>query len=44
LFHFPNDIGIPDNPEYMDEDVFLKGEEINDANIGKVILWWGLKK
>jgi len=28
----------------MDEDVFLRGEEINDANIGKVVWWWGLKK
>jgi phage repressor protein C with HTH and peptisase S24 domain len=44
LFHFPNDIGVPDNPEYMDEDVFLRGEEINNTIIGKVVWWRGLKK
>jgi hypothetical protein len=29
--------GIPDNQDYMDEAVFLRGEEINDAIIGKVV-------
>jgi hypothetical protein len=28
----------------MDEAVFLRGEEINDAIIGKGVWWWGLKK
>jgi hypothetical protein len=40
-FHFPNGFGIPDNPEYNDEVFVLKGEEINDAIIGKIVWWWG---
>jgi SOS-response transcriptional repressor LexA len=37
-------LGMPDNPDFMHETVVLRGEEINNAIIGKVVWWWGLQK
>ncbi len=37
-------IGMPDNPEFMNDAVVLRGEEIDTAIIGKVVWWWGLQK
>ena len=37
-------LGMPDNPDFMHEAVVLRGEEINNAIIGKVVWWWGLQK
>ena len=37
-------LGIPDNPDYINEAVVLRGEEIDSGIIGKVVWWWGLQK
>jgi len=37
-------LGMPDNPDFMHETVVLRGEEINNAIMGKVVWWWGLQK
>lgn len=34
-------IGEPDNKEWSKEIVVLRGKEMNDAIIGKVVWWWG---
>ena len=34
-------IGQPDNPDWAHETLVLKGKEMNDAIIGKVVCWWG---
>jgi SOS-response transcriptional repressor LexA len=34
-------IGQPDNPEWTHETVALRGKEMNNAIIGKVVWWWG---
>jgi SOS-response transcriptional repressor LexA len=34
-------IGLPENPDWVHETVVLKGKEMNNAIIGKVVWWWG---
>lgn len=33
-------IGVPENHEYLDHIVTLKGEEIDEGIVGKVAWWW----
>ena len=37
-------LGMPDNPDYKADTLVLKGEEINDAIVGKVAWWWGKQR
>lgn len=37
-------LGIPDNPDSIDETVVLRGDEIVDSIIGKVSWWWGQQR
>lgn len=36
-------LGMPDNPDYISEAVVLRGDEIDNGIIGKVV-WWGVQK
>jgi len=37
-------LGIPDNPDSIDETVVLRGDEIWNSVIGKVSWWWGRQR
>ena len=37
-------LGMPDNPDYKSDTLVLRGEEINNAIVGKVAWWWGKQK
>jgi transcriptional regulator with XRE-family HTH domain len=37
-------LGIPDNPDSIDETVVLRGDEIGNSVIGKVSWWWGRQR
>ena len=37
-------LGMSDNPDYKADTLVLKGEEINDAIVGKVAWWWGKQR
>ena len=37
-------LGIPDNPDSMDETVVLRGDEIKSSIIGKVSWWWARQR
>jgi transcriptional regulator with XRE-family HTH domain len=37
-------MGIPDNPNSIDETVVLRGDEIGNFVIGKVSWWWGRQR